>query len=115
MKSRSRTGKTPAPPPSTPEDGAKRIAAQLVGIFDRQDGTGADWPLVVESLFRAAFAALDRLPADAKGRTARRIHAGAYERMTAEESTAKPAPAPAEPTAAPSAAMAFTQTPQGPK
>lgn len=32
-----------AVPPSTPEEGAKRVLAAVVKVFDRKDGTGAEW------------------------------------------------------------------------
>nr|WP_294563044.1 hypothetical protein [uncultured Rhodopila sp.] len=38
------------------------IRAELVNLFDRQDGTGADWRLIAGSLFRASLKVLDRLP-----------------------------------------------------
>ena len=81
MKSRSRTApKKDTAPPSTPEDGAKRFGELAVKVFDRKDGTGADWPLVAESLFRAAFAVLDKLEPDARHKLAGRVHALAYDR-----------------------------------
>lgn len=84
MKSRSRTyrPKKDTAPPSTPEDGAKRLGELIPKVFDRADGTGADWPLVAESLFRSAFATLDRLPPDQRRKLATRVHEGAYQRMT---------------------------------
>lgn len=81
MKQRSRKAPKLAPP-STAEDGAKRVTAATVPIFDREDGTGADWSLMVESMFRAAFAALDKLPQDSRRRIANRAHDGAYQRLT---------------------------------
>lgn len=82
MKSRSRKSKQPAlPPPSTIEDGAKRLGVAAVQVFDRLDGTGADWPLMVESMFKAAFSALDKLPEDDRRRVAARAHEGAYNRL----------------------------------
>lgn len=84
MKSRSRTyrPKKDTAPPSTIEDGVKRLAETIPQLFDRKDGTGADWPLVAESLFRSAFATLDRLPPDQRRKIATRVHEGAYHRMT---------------------------------
>lgn len=82
MKSRSRRSKPPAlPPPSTIEDGAKRLGVAAVQVFDRLDGTGADWRLMVESMFKAAFSALDKLPEDDRRRIAGRAHEGAYNRL----------------------------------
>jgi hypothetical protein len=51
-------------------------------LFDRQDGNGADWPLMASSLFKAAFEALDRLPDDVCRKLAVRVHSGAYDRVT---------------------------------
>jgi hypothetical protein len=42
----------PAGPPADAEEGARRVRALLVKTFDRQDGTGADWRLMLESLYR---------------------------------------------------------------
>lgn len=88
--SRSRTyrPKKDTAPPSTPEDGARRVAALIPKVFDRADGTGADWPLVAESLFRSAFATLDRLPPDQRRKIATRVHEGAYQRMTGDDAGA---------------------------
>ncbi|MCJ2090997.1 hypothetical protein MKK67_00510 [Methylobacterium sp. J-072] len=73
----------------------------MVKLFDRQDGAAAHWPLIAETLLKEAFAALDQAAADP--RTAalalsitRRVHSGAYDRITAAPADAfKDAPAPA--------------------
>lgn len=75
-------------PPKTAEEGAKRILAQTVEAFDPRSGDGADWQLVAESLFRAAFQTLGKLEADARLKMARRVHAGAYERVLASDAAA---------------------------
>ena len=41
-----------------------------------------DWPLIAETLFRASFDVLDRLPDDRKKMVAGRVHEGAYDRLT---------------------------------
>ena len=70
-------------PPATAADGAARIRALLVTEFDRQDGTGADWLLLLESLFRAGFQIADGRPDDGARRSImRRVHEGAYNRLT---------------------------------
>lgn len=72
----------PAQPPETPESGAALISAYALKLFDRQNGEGANWPLMASSLFKASFDALDRLPDDACRKMAGRVHTGAYERVT---------------------------------
>lgn len=83
----------PLSPPVTAEEGGKRILAATVATFDRKDGTGADWPLLVEAIFRAGFEACGRLSQDDRRRLLARVHAGAYERLTSSEGgNATPAP-----------------------
>ena len=72
----------PAGPPGSAEEGAARVTAAVVPIFDNGDGTGANWRLTVESLFRSAFAMLDSLPEDQRRAIALRVHEGSYRRMT---------------------------------
>jgi hypothetical protein len=53
----------------------------LVKLFDRKDGTGADWQLMLESLFRAGFElADDRLDDPARRALMRRLYTSAYDR-----------------------------------
>lgn len=104
--------RTPAQrPPENAKEGAKRIRAQLVGVFDHKDGKGADWPLLLESLFRVGFEIVDEQPDDeARKALMRRIHAGAYNRLTGGvDDTGKPDRAGAAPTAA--AAFQITAKP----
>ncbi len=55
----------------------------LVPLFDRKDGTGADWDLMQESLFRAGFLIADSRPAsEAQRSLMRRVHAGSYNRIS---------------------------------
>lgn len=56
-----------------------------VQAFDRKDGTGVDWRLMTDSLFRAAFDQLDKLPEDIRLRMAEKVHAAAYGRFMATE------------------------------
>jgi hypothetical protein len=72
----------PAVPPASAEAGAALIRAAAIDFYDRHDGSGADWRAVVEALFRAAFDTLDKLPDEACRAVARRVHVGAYERVT---------------------------------
>jgi hypothetical protein len=54
-----------------------------VQTFDRKDGTGADWRLMLESLYRARFGiADDQLDDDARRSIMRRVHEGAEVRLT---------------------------------
>jgi hypothetical protein len=55
----------PAGPPATADEGAARVRALLVQAFDRKDGTGADWLLMLESLYRAGFKIADERPDNA--------------------------------------------------
>lgn len=71
-----------APRPGNAVEGAAIIHAEAAKLYDRQDGTGADWRMVTDALFRAAFDALDKLPDDACRSVARRVHEGAYDRVT---------------------------------
>jgi hypothetical protein len=75
----------PAGPPVSAEDGAARVRALLVPLFDRKDGTGADWPLMLESLFRAGFQITDGRPDDdARRSLMRRVHEASYGRITGD-------------------------------
>ncbi len=72
----------PAPrPPTDAVEGAAAVLKATVKLFDRHDGEGVNWPMIAETLFKAAFNVLDRLPDDQKQPVARRVHAGAYDRM----------------------------------
>jgi hypothetical protein len=79
--SRRSTAPRPAPP-ATAAEGAARVRAAVMKLFDRQDGNGANWRLCADSLFRVAFEALDRLPDDQKKALAARVHAAAYDRLS---------------------------------
>lgn len=51
-------------------------------LFDRQDGEGVEKRLLASILFTAAFDVLDRITdEDQRKALARRVHAGAYDRM----------------------------------
>jgi hypothetical protein len=66
--------------PADPAAGAALVRQFVVKLFDRHDGEGVNWRVIAETLFKAAFDVLDRLPEDQKQALARRVHAGAYER-----------------------------------
>jgi hypothetical protein len=109
----------PAGPPADAEEGALRVRALLVQTFDRQDGTGADWRLMLESLYRAGFKiADDQLDDDTRRKIMRRVHEGAEVRLTggyADGSGAGTAD-PAGPVAAPSNTGVFNSpVPRPPK
>jgi hypothetical protein len=73
---RTQPPRPPVAPPATAGEGAARVHELVVKLFDRKDGEGVDWRLIAESLFKAAFHILDRLPPDQKEVIARRVHAG---------------------------------------
>ena len=92
-------------PPADADEGAQRVRALLVKTFDRQDGTGADWRLMLESLYRAGFKIVDeQLGADARRKIMRRVHKGAEVRLTGAYADGSGAGSvdPAGPVAAPS-------------
>jgi hypothetical protein len=54
-----------------------------VKLFDRGDGTGADWKLMLESLYGAGFRLVDdQLADDARQSLMRRVHEEAEVRLT---------------------------------
>ncbi len=84
-----RTFRKPGPSrPYTTEAGADLIRDHALKLFDRQDGEGANWPLMASSLFRVAFDALDLLLDNACRKMAGRVHAGAYGCVTEGPRTA---------------------------
>lgn len=116
---RSAPSRPPAGPPANIEEGAVRVRAALVKLFDRGDGTGVDWKLLLGSLYRAGFKmADDHLPDDKRRAFMRRVHEEAEVRMTGGYADGARAsePATAE-TASPHADMAGLRSskPKGPR
>ena len=72
----------PPGPPASIREGAAAVIKAATKLFDRQDGEGVDRRLLAEILFKAAFETLDRLPEAQKQAIARRVHAGAYDRVS---------------------------------
>lgn len=68
------------------KEGAVAVLKAATKLFDRQDGEGVDRRLLASILFTAAFDVLDRITdAEQRKTLARRVHAGAYERMEGNE------------------------------
>ena len=66
-------------------DGPACVRQFVVELYDRRDGTGVDWRMIADTLFKAAFQVLDRVADDPQKKAiACRVHAGAYRRMTGE-------------------------------
>jgi hypothetical protein len=83
-KARSPAARTPKKPADS-EAGAALVRKFAIKLFDRHEGEAANWKLIADTLFKAAFDALDRSPDDAS-RVAllRRLHAESYDRLTAD-------------------------------
>lgn len=75
------TPRPPAGPPASIAEGAAFVRDHAVKLYDRQDGQGVEWRVIAETLFRAAFDVLDRLPEETCRSVASRAHEGAYDRM----------------------------------
>src|SRR5580704_7436659 len=83
---------TAARMPKKPADskaGAALVRKFAIKLFDRGEGEAANWKLIAETLFKAAFDALDRSPDDAsRVELLRRVHTGSYDRLTADDPAA---------------------------
>ena len=88
-KARSPAARTPKKPADA-EAGALLVRKFAIKLFDRNEGEAANWPLIAETLFKAAFDALDKSTDDAR-RTMllRQVHTGSYERLAADPATNK--------------------------
>ena len=83
-KGRSTAARTPKKPADS-EAGASLVRKFAIKLFDRDEGEAANWKLIAETLFKAAFDALDRSPDDAsRVELLRRVHTGSYDRLTAD-------------------------------
>lgn len=92
-----------------------RTLALAVQDCDRKDGSGVDWPMMVEGIFAAGFEAAKKLDDEQQRTLFRRIHEAAYRRFTSDEGTDSMAPAP-QPEGKGRAVKAFNQPkPKGPK
>lgn len=102
------------PPPTTAQETAVRVLALAIEACDRKDGTGADWPMLAEGIFRAGFEAVKKLDDPARLALLARIHAATYERMAASEGGESLAPT-AQPEGRGAAVSAFNgPEPKGP-
>ena len=86
-KGRSTAARTPRKPANA-EAGALLVRKFAIKLFDRDEGEAANWPLIADTLFKAAFDALDKSPNDThRTMLLRHIHAGSYERLAADPAT----------------------------
>jgi hypothetical protein len=63
-KARSPAARTPKKPADA-EAGAVLVRKFAIKLFDREEGEAANWKLIAETLFKAAFDALDKSTDDA--------------------------------------------------
>ena len=78
MPRRTAPPRAPAIPPRSAEEGAARVAAAVVPIFDSKDGHGANWRMMCLSVFLAGFQMLEKLPEDDRRKIAARIQERVY-------------------------------------
>ena len=62
-------------------DPSVEIQHFVVELFDRGDGSGVDWRVACEAVFKAGFSMLDRLAAQHKRGLAQRVCISAYTRL----------------------------------
>jgi hypothetical protein len=83
MARRTAPPRQPAAPPANAEEGAARIRAAVVKMFDKGDGNGANWILLLESIYQLSFSIVDERPDDdARRKLMQRIHEDAEVRLT---------------------------------
>jgi hypothetical protein len=88
-KGRSTAARTPKKPADAVA-GAELVRKFAIKLFDREEGEAANWPLIADTLFKAAFDALDRAPDDAsRAALLRRVHTGSYDRLAADPAADK--------------------------
>jgi hypothetical protein len=79
--------------PKKPVDavaGAELVRKFAIKLFDREEGEAANWPLIADTLFKAAFDALDRSPDDAsRAALLRRVNTGSYDRLAVDPAAGK--------------------------
>jgi hypothetical protein len=63
-----RAARTPEKPADA-DSGAAFVRKFAIELFDRGEGEAANWPLIAETLFKAAFEALSRRTAQAAWRS----------------------------------------------
>ena len=89
MKQPRRRRQRPPEPPRNASEGAAWVRRYLIDLYDRRDGRAANWQLIAETAFKAAFEAADLAPlGDRKTAMILRLHAAAYDRL-AEPSQAQ--------------------------
>ena len=80
--------------PKKPVDavaGAELVRKFAIKLFDREEEEAANWPLIADTLFKAAFDALDRSPDDAsRAALLRRVNTGSYDRLAVDPAASKP-------------------------
>lgn len=87
--------RTNAPKAADAETGAMAVRKFMIGLFDREDGRAANWPLIAETLFRSAFEALEEIPDEAQpDALLKGVHDRVYNRLVGNE--AGPGTGPAE-------------------
>lgn len=88
-----RSTRSLAPKATDAETGAMAVRKFMIGLFDREDGRAAKWPLIAETLFRAAFEAIDEIPGqDPPDRLLQSVHEAAYDRIVKNETKDAVAP-----------------------
>lgn len=69
--------------PADAKAAAPFVRSYMIGLFEKEDGAAADWSLISETLFRAAFEAVETIPDGARRLSLlRRVHEGSYSRLT---------------------------------
>jgi hypothetical protein len=88
-KPRSTARRTPKKPADA-EGGALLVRAFAIKLFDREEGEAANWPLIADTLFKAAFDAIDRSPDDAsRALLLRRVNTWSYDRLAVDPASGK--------------------------